>query len=78
MISPPSSRSVPGSGGWSGSSPAAAFRAPSMTCAASLRSPASVRLASFDAFAPILTPSPATAPSRPGPAHAHTRRGVRA
>ena len=41
---------------------------------ASLRSPASVRLASFDALAAILTPSPATTESRPSPAHAHTRR----
>ncbi|HEX3308789.1 MAG TPA: hypothetical protein VHS32_21280 [Streptosporangiaceae bacterium] len=71
-MSAPGSRSVPGSGGSSASSPAAAFRAPSMTCAASLRSPASVRLAPFDAFAAISTPSPATTSSRPGPAHAHT------
>ena len=45
-----------------------------MTCAASFRSPASVRFASFEAFAAILTPSPATTPGRPSPAHAHTCR----
>ena len=44
-----------------------------MIAAASLRSPASVRFASFDAFAPILTPSAATTLSRPSPAAAHTR-----
>ena len=47
--------------------------APAMIAAASLRSPASVRFASFDAFAPILTPSTASTDSRPSPAAAHTR-----
>ena len=71
-VSPPSSRSAPGSTGFSASSSAAAVRASAMTCAASFRSPASVRLASFDALAAIFTPSPATTPSRPSPAPAHT------
>ena len=71
-MSAPSSRSVPGSTPLSASSSAAAFLAPAMTCAASFRSPDSVRLASFDAFAAIFTPSPATTLSRPSPAHAQT------
>jgi hypothetical protein len=65
---------VPGGTGLSASSAAAASRASVITCAASFRSPASARLASFEAFAAILTPSAATTLSRPSPAHAHTYR----
>ena len=50
------------------------LRASAMTCAASLRSPASVRLASFDAFAAILTPSRPPRPAAPAP-RTRTRAG---
>jgi hypothetical protein len=43
-----------------------------MISAVSFSSPAPVRSASFEAFAPIFTPSPAITVSRPGPAAAHT------
>jgi hypothetical protein len=41
---------------------------------ASFRRPASVRFASFDAFAPIFVPSSATTPAFPIPSRAHSTR----
>jgi len=66
----PPSRSAPARGAAPAASSPAAASASARICAASFARPASVRFASFDAFAPILTPSPATTVSRLSPAAA--------